>query len=577
MSVFLTPRLQPFFGGTYYPHDAFLALAHKIHEVFASHRDEVDQQAKQIAAAVAAEQSASSPRSSIDATLARAAARQGLEMVDQRFGGFRSRMKFPTPLRWSFLLHDYRRHGEEQVGAVVHQTLRAMQAGGLHDHVGGGFHRYTVDPDWTVPHFEKMLYDNAQMASLFVEAAAVFADETLASTARDTFEFLLRDLAEEQGGFSASLDADSGGREGVFYVFTRDELLDVAGPDDGPALAMLLGASEAGNFEGSNVLTRRIDPAVVASHFGRDVRELQGLFDRWRTPLREQRSRRIPPGRDHKVVTSWNGLVLSAFSKGYGVLGDATLLDAAIRTADFLWHLHRKPDGSLFRATNDCAGASDGILDDYAFLANGMLDVFQASGAPRFLEHARSLADFAVENFNHPDGGFYLTSARTEAPLGRKTVAYDAVEPSGQSALVHALITLSALTGSQGYLDRAREAVESQSDKLGSLGLEMAWWADAVLRMTAPSWEVVIAGDPADSRTGALVREVTSLGAPYVVLARVPGSPHEESASKLLAITQGKTARHGVPTAYVCRFGACNAPTQDPKELRTQIMAGWAR
>lgn len=574
MSVFLTPRLHPFFAGTYFPHDAFLALAHKLSEVYRERRDDVEEQAGSIAHAIAADTSARRP-GRLDPDLARAAARSGHELVDPRFGGFRSRMKFPTPLRWSFLLHDYRLHGGAQVEALIRQSLHAMQDGGLRDHVGGGFHRYTVDPDWTVPHFEKMLCDNAQMASLYLEAAAVFPDDSFALTARDTLDFMLRDLRDEEGGFGASIDADSAGREGSYYVFTRDELLDLAGPDDGPVLAHLLGASDDGNFEGSNVLTRRTAPDVVARLFHREVDDVRALFERWRPALLEHRARRTPPATDRKVVTSWNGLALSALAQGFPLLGDDALLQAARRTASWLWSSHRLPDGSLVRATNGGFPAGEGVLDDYSFVAAGLLDLFEASGDFSYLTQAKALVDHAVHGFSHSDGGFFFTSASTPAPLGRKSLAYDAVEPSGQSVLLHAMLKLASLTGDPTYDDLASEALEAHAGRVASLGLEMAWWADAALLMTAPSFTVVIAGDDADPRTCALVRCALALRAPHVAIARVPAGGPDANTSSIAPLTVGKTARDGIATAYVCRKGACNEPVQEDAELRCQLLEGW--
>ncbi len=574
MSVFLTPRLHPFFAGTYFPHDAFLALAHKISEVYRKRRDDVEEQAGEIARAIAAD--TSSRRSGrLDPNLAHSAARSGHELVDPRFGGFRSRMKFPTPLRWSFLLHDYRLHGGAQIESLIRQSLHAMQDGGLRDHVGGGFHRYTVDPDWTVPHFEKMLYDNAQMACLYFEAAAVFPNDSFGETARDTLAFMLRDLLCEGGGFAASIDADSAGREGSFYVFTRDELLNVAGPDDGPVLAQLLGASDDGNFEGSNVLTRRTEPDAVAKLFHRDVDDVRTMFERWRTALLEHRARRTPPGTDRKVVTSWNGLALSALAQGYALLGDDALLQAARHTAAWLWSSHRLPDGTLVRATNRGFPAGEGVLDDYAFVAAGLLDLLEASGDFGYLTQAKALVDHAVHGFSHPDGGFFFTAASTHAPLGRKSLAYDAVEPSGQSVLLHAMLKLASLTGDSTYDDLAREALEAHAGRVASLGLEMAWWADAALLVTAPSCTLVIAGDDADPRARALARCALTLRAPHVAIARVPAGGPTPNTSSIAPITAGKTARDGVPTAYVCRKGACNEPVQTEAELRRQLLEGW--
>ncbi|MBI5532245.1 MAG: thioredoxin domain-containing protein [Deltaproteobacteria bacterium] len=569
MTVFLTPSLQPFFGGTYFPHDAFLSLAERIHEVFGTRRQDVEQQGHDLARAIA-----SGPAQPVEAPvteeLVREVARQGKEAYDERYGGFRARQKFPTPLRWAFLLHHYRKTGDEAAATRVRHTLDAMAAGGLRDQVGGGFHRYTVDPIWLVPHFEKMLYDNAQMASLYLEASCAFASERYAGIARDTLEFLLRDMAEEAGGFSASWDADNAGKEGEYYAWTPAQIEQVAGAKDGPALAMLLGATVEGNFEGSNVLTLRADPQAVARRFDRSADEVAALFDRWRPALLQARASRTPPARDRKVVTSWNGLALAAFAQAHSLLGGATWLPAALRTAAFLWSTHRKNDGTLVRASNGGVTTGEGILDDYAFLAWGLLELHQATGEVLHVQRARELVDHVLDQFSHPAGGFYLTSSSAHAPLGRKVTAHDSVEPSGQAMMLQCMLRLAALTGDQRYRTLSEEALRANAQSIRTMGMDMAWWADAALRWLGPYQEVVIAGDGQ-----ALARTVRELAAPHVVLLQVPDAGPEEADRALLAPTQGKIAQGGKPTAYVCRFGTCQAPTGDPGELRKQVLEGW--
>jgi hypothetical protein len=571
MSVFLTPSLQPFFGATYIPRDRFLSLAARIHEVFLHRRDELEQQAKAVSSAIAAEQ-ASMSEAVLDAALIDQVAQQGWELFDETYGGFRARMKFPTPLRWAFLLHHFRKNGDEASGRKLRQTLDAMLSGGLRDHVGGGFHRYTVDPTWLVPHFEKMLYDNAQLASLYLEASYVFASDKYAEVARDTLQFMLREMLEPGGALCASFDADSGGHEGSFYVWTPAELQQVAGPDDGPVLAALLGATHEGNFEGSNVLTRTAEPRQVASRFGRSPQEVEAMFERWRPALLQARSKRTAPGRDGKVVASWNGLAIAAFSQAHGVLGDDEWLHAARRAADYLWSVHRREDGLLLRASNDGVPTGHGVLDDYAFLAWGLLELHQASGEALHAERARWLIDQAIEQFSLPAGGFYFTGKSTDAPLGRKELTGDAVEPSGQAVMLQCMLRLAALTGERSYLALVEDGLRAHAHLMRAAGMEMAWWADAALRLRGPYHEVVVAGDEPG-----LARAVLQSWPPHAALLRVgPAGPEEETAARFPP-TAGKVARGGVSTAYVCQFGSCQAPTTDAAALMRQLMEGWSR
>jgi uncharacterized protein YyaL (SSP411 family) len=574
LTVFLTPDLQPFFGGTYFPREAFLELCRGIDRAYAERRGELAAQAARVAAHVARQPDPSGEAVPAPEALA-ALADASLEHYDETWGGFRQQQKFPTPLRWRFLLHAYRRGGDERLAAAIRHTLTAMGSGGIRDHLGGGFHRYTVERTWLVPHFEIMLYDDAQLASLYLEAAAVFGEARFREIAVDLLDFMLRDLGDTDGGFHASYDADSGGTEGSFYVWTPGEIAEVAGPTDGPVLAHLLGVTEGGNFEGKSVLTRRVSTAEAAAAFDRDEAEVDGLFAKHRRALYDHRAGRVWPGRDRKLVTAWNGLALSAFARGYGVLGDVRYLEAAQRTADRLWELHRDDRGRLCRASTGGVRSGEGILDDYAMLAEGLLDLYQAGGRPRDLRRARELLAAADELFADPDGGFYLTAADAEAPLGRRVDLFDSVEPSGAAAMLHAMLRASALAGDPDGRARVGRILTRHGDLLDRAGLEMAWWADAAFLYHGPHYDVVIAGDPQSDRTRALSTAFWALDPNFAVLATVPAAGPDEDLAALLPGARGKTALDDAPAAYVCRYGACERPAVDAAQLAAQLRAAW--
>ena len=341
----------------------------------------------------------------------------------------------------------YRQTGDAEVARRLRLTLDRMSDGGIRDHIGGGFHRYAVERTWTIPHFEKMLYDNAQLATLYLEAAQVFESAEYAATARDTLDFLLSDMHDPAGGFYASFDADSGGEEGTYYVWTPAELAAVAGPEDGPALAELFSATTAGNFAGSNVLTRRVAASAAARQLGRDTAAVTNLFDHWRTELRNTRQRRTAPGLDRKIVTTWNAMAIEALAAAYNCFGEEHYLAAAEQTAEFLWTTHRQSTGELYRTSTDGFAGSPGILDDYAMLAQAMLALFSASGDSKYLARAVELVDFVTEHFSHADAGFYLTPDLTDVPLGRQVEIHDSVEPSGNAMMLRVLQDLQAITG----------------------------------------------------------------------------------------------------------------------------------
>ena len=574
MSVFLTSELKPFYGGTYFPRDRFLSLARGIVQAYGEKKDLIAAQSAALDERLSAMDRAF-PGPTVDAAAIDGAAAAAWDSFDARSGGMRGRMKFPTPVLWTFLLHHYRKTGDDRYAKMVRVTLDAMASGGIHDHVGGGFHRYTVDDVWLVPHFEKMLYDNAQIASLYLEAAAVFDDERYAGTARDVLNFMARDMSDPAGPIYASFDADSGGEEGSFYVWTPEEIVSVAGAD-GLALARLLGVSAEGNFAGRNVLTRRVDPAKFAAIYHLTEDRARGLFDAYREALYATRAGRAAPGLDRKVVTSWNGLAIEAFARGYAALRDPRYLEQAERAADFLWSRHRDAEGNLVRASTDGVTVGAGMLDDYAFFARGLLELYQASGNPVQLERAFELTDRALALFADPNGGFYLMPEGHAAPLGRKADLFDQAAPSGSSVLLAVLLRVAALTGNQRTLDRVDAALASHGDLIRKAGREMAGWLDAAEQRNGPFCEVVVVGDAESARTADLIAVFRKVAPPHAVMIQVPGDGPDARLLRLLPPLAGKRTLNGRPTAYLCRFGTCDSPTTDPAALKAAILNGWA-
>ncbi|MCU0690604.1 MAG: hypothetical protein MUF54_04315, partial [Polyangiaceae bacterium] len=458
---------------------------------------------------------------------------------------------------------------------MVRGTLDQMACGGIRDHVGGGFHRYTVDAAWIVPHFEKMLYDNAQLASLYLEAAAVFDSATYRDVARETLSFLLREMVDVRGGVYASFDADSGGEEGSYYVWTPSELRALAGERDGKILAALLGVTDAGNFDGKSVLTRHVSVRSVAEKFDLEPSEVERLLDAWKPAMIEARAKRVRPGLDRKVVTAWTALAISAFAEGYRLLGDARYLAAAQQASEFLWTAHRKPDGSLYRVSNGGEPSDEGILDDYGNFACALLDLYEATGEVEHVRRAQQLVDLVLEVFTRDDGGFYMTRRGQDAPLGRRFDVFDDVEPSGNSSALHAAHRLSVITGMPKY----RTCVDTSLRAIGGFaaraGMELAWWLDVAQLLHGPAYVVVIAGDTGDALTAALERAIHGRLPPQATLVRVPsGGPSAEQRS-VIEVARDATATGGRPTAYVCAPGACQLPTTEAAELVRQIMQGW--
>jgi uncharacterized protein YyaL (SSP411 family) len=570
MTLFLTPALRPFFAATYLPHERFVEASRAASQKYQAARSEIETHAAEVARAIAMETKATDVPA-IEGDEIQGLARRMLDLFDRAYGGFRGRTKFPTPARWKFLLHAYRKWGEPALADALRKTLDAIDEGGIHDHIAGGFFRYATEPTWTIPHFEKMLYDNAQLAILYFEAAIALGEPHYRDVALDTLEFLLRDMRAPGGGFGASWDADSGGSEGAFYLWTPAELNDVAGEADGRLLAEMLGVSDAGNFEGRNVPTRR---GVRA---GAPSRGPSSSWEKWRSKLREARSRRPAPFFDAKAVTAWNALATCALVAGYRASGEARFLDAATETFEGLWRSNRLASGELSRASSGGQASERAVLDDDAALGLASLDVFEATGDIGYLERAVELAEQANKNFASPSGGWFLTSGADQEPLGRRMVLEDGAEPSGNANMIALLQRLAALTGREPLGEDARRALRAEAASLRTRPFDMPASLDAALFEGGPSYELVVAGSKESAGTRALIDVWKGLFPTWTVATRVDGDGPSETFAHWMPTAAGKRDAGGIALAYVCVRGSCQAPIRDPNRLRAALLHGWSR
>ena len=576
MTVLLTPSLKPFYGGTYFPKKRFMGIVRNALDRFTNERNQVESDGDETFAKIARIADAR-PGGAVRARTLQSIVNRVKGGFDTQWGGLRGRMKFPTPVRWRFLLHAYRKWGDEEVAAGVRRTLDQMASGGIHDQLGGGFHRYTVEPTWLIPHFEKMLYDNGQLAVLFLEAAAAFDEPHYLAVAQATLDFLLVEMLDAKGGFYASYDADSGGEEGTFYVWTPAQVAEIAGARDAEVLTRLLGITERGNFEHkTSVLTRRISFADVGKGTGRKAAAVEAIWNRAKPLLYAARAKRVWPGLDKKLVTAWNGLAISAMARGYAATGDERYRQAAERAVSRLWRLHRYPEGGLYRASTAGRPVSRGILDDYAFLAVGLLDLYDATGSKQALQRAMILVREANARFSRSEGGWYLTEGTDDSLITRPFDPHDSVRPSGNSMMLESELRLAALRGDGAQYDKVAKTLGAYANMVARSGLSTAGWADVALRLLGPYYDVIIAGEPQDRRTQALTSVWQDIEPSWAVRSRVaPAGPSPED-EKLLPTLAGKLGRDGGPLAYVCVRGTCKAPTADPKAFRKQLMDGWA-
>jgi uncharacterized protein YyaL (SSP411 family) len=489
-----------------------------------------------------------------------------VDRFDPEWGGFGPAPKFPQPMNLTLLL---RRHvaGDARAGEPARHTLTRMARGGIFDQLGGGFCRYSTDRVWLVPHFEKMLYDNAQLLTLYTRAHQVFRDPLYERTVRMTVGFLLRELRLPGGGFASSLDADSRNaagemEEGAFYAFGYDDLIAAAG-DDMPIAVASFALAGPGNWEGRNVLWRPVEDDELLQRHAVSQQELDAAIERVRAAWFAVRETRPRPGRDDKVLAGWNGLVIGALAEAGRVFDEASWIEAARVAADFCLSHLRRDDGRLLRAWRDGRTSGPGFLDDHAMLADGLVTLYESTGQIRWFVEAKALVTAMRARFSDARGGFHDTGDDADALLVRPKDLFDNAVPSGNAVAAQVLLRLGALDGDgellepvEGYLKMMVPAIEHTPSGFGS-GLE------ALDRFLAPPQELAVVGDPADERTRTLARVADRSWHPDLV--RAIGEPLEHAPRLLDRPISDQ------PVAYVCERFACQRPTSDPGILREQL------
>ncbi len=560
MTCFLTPDGEPFHCGTYYPSTprhgmpGFTQLLEAVSRAWSERGDEVRESAQRVVSQLA-EHASPLPESTVDTAVLDAAVDQLGTHFDAERGGFGDAPKFPPSMVLEFLLRHHERTGSEPALSMVESTCEAMARGGMYDQLAGGFARYSVDAGWVVPHFEKMLSDNALLLRGYAHLARRTGAPLAARVAGETAEFLLDGLRTPEGGLAASLDADTAGQEGLTYVWTPEQLAEVLGADEGSWAAQLLSVTTQGTFEhGSSVLQRREDP------------DDPQRWERVRTVLLAARDTRPQPARDDKVVTEWNGMAVTALCEAGGALGHPEWVQAAGEIADLLLSVHLV-DGRLRRSSRDGAvGDANGVLADHAWLVEGLLALHQATGEDRWLDAALPVLDATMERFADPDnpGAWFDTASDAETLFRRPADSTDGAVPSGASSLAGALLTASALTGSSAY----REAADAALTRAGLLPARApraaGHWLSAAEAAQHGPLQVAVVGRPSDPGRSDLV-SIARREAPggAVLLAGEPGSD--------AALLADRGLIDGAAAAYVCRGFVCERPVSSPDGLRSQL------
>jgi uncharacterized protein YyaL (SSP411 family) len=561
MTVFLTPEGEPFYGGTYFPPaprhglPGFPQVLRAVAEAWRHRRGEVLVSSRRLAAELGrGERVRAGGRLLTDDILAGAFEALAAQF-DEIHGGTVGAPKFPQPMIWEFALRYWKRTGREQARTMVRTTLTRMARGGIYDQLGGGFHRYSVDERWLVPHFEKMLYDNAQLASLYLHGWLAFGEPEYRRVAEETLDYLLREMRDPAGGFYSAQDADSEGEEGRFFLWTPAAVQAVLGPDADLALAYW-GLDRGPNFEGRNVLWVPGEPDP-------------GRITPLRRRLFEARERRVRPARDDKVLTAWTGLAARAFAEAGRALGRADYLGAARAAADFVLSALVDGDGRLLRSWKDGRARLKGYLEDYAMAAAALVELYEATFERRWLDAARRLADDLLRLFwDDAVDGFYDTGTDHERLIVRPRNLFDNAVPSGSSTAIETLLRLAVLTGERAYEARAVTALRAVADLMARYPTGFGRFLCAHDFHLGPVTEVALVVPPG-SDPEPLLREVFGRYLPNRVVAGARDG--DRAAATGIPLLEGRRAVDGQPTAFVCRNYACDLPTTDAAALGRQL------
>ena len=586
MSVFLTPDLKPFYGGTYYPPEdkhgrlGFPRVLVGLGKAWQEKRDLIEKDANSMASFLRSSLQPSPPPGKLNQAFLSAAAKSAAKRWDAQHGGFgrapRFAPKFPHANELRALLLHYARTKDKASLKVVETTLTAMRRGGIYDQLAGGFHRYSVDREWLVPHFEKMLYDNSLLVPAYLDAYRITGKALYRETARDTLDYLVREMQDPAGGFWSTTDADSEGVEGKYFIWSKAEVDRLLG-DQSPLFCAVYGVTEHGNWHEmpkQTVLSLKLTDVEAAEKFKLTQTEVNQSLRASRMKLLAVRGKRVPPGTDDKVLAAWNGMVIAALAQGYQVLGEPRYLAAAQRAAVFmLTKMQRKSgqgqpgSGRLFRTWRKGEPKLGAYLEDYGFLADGLLHLFEADFDPRWLAGAKRCLDVVQKRFLDPkDGNFFFTANDHETLIARSKSAQESSIPSGTAMAIAAFARAGLLLADQKFVDVARRALEANHAYLERYPSAVVTMLPSVDLLLNDPREVVIAGAPKAGPTKAFLAALRQRF-PSNFVVTVVHDGNRTALTKLVPAHEGKSPVDGKPAAYVCKFGVCAAPVTAPQEL----------
>ncbi len=567
MTVFLTPDLKPFYGGTYYPptdrygRPGFPKVMSAVSEAFSDQNTQVLQQAEQITAHLAQMSNVVDPHHhELTEELMTNAFQNYRSQFDSHHGGFGNAPKFPPSMGLPFLLRYWHHSGNANALEMVELTLEKMARGGMYDQLGGGFHRYSTDAHWLVPHFEKMLYDNAQLVVAYFEAYQATQKPFYRDIAIETLDYVLREMYDaENGGFYSTQDADSEGVEGKFFVWEPNDVEDIIGEENAEIFCEYYDITPQGNFEGENILQVQAPPDIFARKLRMDVNDLETLLADGKQKLFEAREKRIKPGLDDKILTSWNGIMIRGMAMGYQLTGKSEYLEACEKSAEFVLTVLSQDNGLLLRTHRDGKSHLNAYLEDYSYFIAGLIALYEASFEPRWLTEAERLAHIMIDQFGDDAGdGFFFTGKAHETLIVQSKSAYDGATPSGASMAIHSLLRLAKHLDNPEFHDKAVETLllyfqqmERMPSGSGQLLCELAFL------LSTPK-EIAIVGKKGDAKTEAMLTALHCTYQPNKIVAL-----SESADGQTLPLLAGKTQVDNTATAYVCENYVCQAPTTD--------------
>ena len=569
LSMFLTPDQKPYLGGTYFPSFAkynrpgFAQILQQAHDLYTGNKDQLEARAQNILQKISLENRAGTARGVPNDQLIRGAVEILSDRFDEDYGGFGSGMKFPESMHYNLLLRHWAQTGDSL--DILDKSLTAMAEGGLFDQLGGGFHRYSTDRKWTVPHFEKMLYDNGLLAKLFLDMFQATKQDIYQTIPRETFAWLSREMTSPEGAFYASQDADSEGYEGTYYTWELKEIMNLLGPKHAKVFARAYGLVARGHVDGRNVLhiSERVEQLAEAESI--PIFEADHILKKGKETLFQTREKRPKPDRDEKIITAWNGLMITALAHGFSVLGNTSYLDTATRCAEFIWS--RQWDSKtqkLLRVYKDGQSKINGCLDDYAYFLEGLVTLYEAGLDSRWIARAKELANSMIDEFwDEGEGGFFLSGRSGEQLISKLKNPADEALPSANAIAAQALLKLGRLTGEEIYTRKTEETLQAFRGMMEKSPVGFTGLLSAMSALNLPPVEVVFVGPRDHSSFDEMWKVLHTDYRPN----KLTLWNEKTSTGDLLPLAQGKTAEKGEPTVYLCQKNTCHAPVQSGKAL----------